>query len=214
MAKKRIICFGDSNTWGCNPLTQARFGEHERWTGVLQRKLGDGYCVIEEGLNGRTTVWDDPIELHKNGYKYLFPMMESHKPFDLIVIMLGTNDLKRRFSVNTRDIAQSVALLAKEAMRSECGPEDASPKALLVAPIHIDPNIMNSRFAEMFEQDCIIRSRHFNHWFSEFAHEIGSPYMNAADFAEPDPADCLHISQNGHKALGEAIAKKVRGIIG
>ncbi len=212
--KKRIVCFGDSNTWGYNAATKGRFGDLERWTGVLQNELGDGYTVIEEGLCGRTTVWDDPIEQYKNGYTYLLPMIESHKPFDLIIIMLGTNDLKRRFSVNTRDIAQSAALLAQTAMRSDCGPEERAPKALLVAPIQVGPGILTTWFGEMFEQDCVIRSRHFNHWFAEFAHDIGCPYLNAGDFAQPDPLDCLHIALEGHKALGVNMARKVKSIIG
>ena len=92
---KTILCFGDSNTWGYNPSNQQRFGQDVRWTGVLQNKLGVGFRIIEEGLNGRTTVWDDPIEGFKNGMNYLIPCMESHKPFDLITI---TQTYKRAFN--------------------------------------------------------------------------------------------------------------------
>ena len=96
---KTILCYGDSNTWGYNPATTERSSRDERWTGILRRELDDGYLVIEEGLNGRTTVWDDPIEGYKNGKEYLIPCLETHKPLDLVIIMLGTNDLKVRFSV-------------------------------------------------------------------------------------------------------------------
>ena len=94
---KTILCFGDSNTWGYNPENRQRFGPEERWSGILRNSLGEDYRAIEEGLNGRTTLWDDPIEGFKNGLDYLMPCLESHKPFDLITIMLGTNDLKCRF---------------------------------------------------------------------------------------------------------------------
>ena len=90
--KKRILCFGDSNTWGYNGENGERFDEYIRWTGRLQRLLGSEYTVIEEGQNGRTTVWDDPIENRLAGLTYLWPCMESQSPFDLIIIMLGTND--------------------------------------------------------------------------------------------------------------------------
>ena len=90
---KTILCFGDSNTWGYNPENGQRFGPEERWTGILRNSLGEDYRVIEEGLNGRTTLWDDPIAGFKNGLDYLMPCLESHMPFDLITIMLGTNDL-------------------------------------------------------------------------------------------------------------------------
>jgi lysophospholipase L1-like esterase len=86
---KRILCYGDSNTWGYDPVTQERFDKNERWTGQLSQMLGGNYDVIEEGLNGRTTVWDDPIEGYKNGRDYLIPCLESHKPLDLVIILLG-----------------------------------------------------------------------------------------------------------------------------
>ena len=97
--KKRIVCFGDSNTWGYNALESSRYGEEIRWTGRLQRLLGEEYTVIEEAQNGRTTVWDDPIENRLAGLTYLWPCMESHSPFDLLIIMLGTNDTKLYFNV-------------------------------------------------------------------------------------------------------------------
>src|SRR3990172_7397939 len=109
---KAILCYGDSNTWGYDPTTQDRFPRQVRWTGVLAQELGPEYYVIEEGLSGRTTVWDDPVEgLHKNGRTYLLPCLESHQPIDLILLMLGTNDLKMRFSVPAADIAASVGVL-------------------------------------------------------------------------------------------------------
>lgn len=97
---KTIVCYGDSNTWGYDPVTMDRLPITQRWTGVLAQELGAGYRVIEEGLNGRTTVWDDPIEGYKNGKEYLIPCLETHRPIDLITILLGTNDLKMRFSVS------------------------------------------------------------------------------------------------------------------
>src|SRR3954462_1773041 len=97
-AMKTIVCFGDSNTWGYDPASNGRFGPTNRWTGVLQTALGSDYRVIEEGLNGRTTTVDDPIHDHRNGRHYLPPCLESHAPFDLVTIMLGTNDLKARFN--------------------------------------------------------------------------------------------------------------------
>ena len=90
---KTILCYGDSNTWGFEPVTRNLYGRTERWTGILRQELGLDYDVIEEGLNGRTTVWDDPIEGHKNGKEQIIPILKSHQPLDLVTIMLGTNDL-------------------------------------------------------------------------------------------------------------------------
>ena len=132
---KTVLCFGDSNTWGYDPLTRERFDRDTRWPGVLRNELGEGYLVLEEGLNGRTTVWDDPIDgTHKNGSRYLLPCLESHAPLDLVVIMLGTNDLKRRFGVPAEDIARGAARLVGIVRQSMCGPRGDAPQVLLVAP--------------------------------------------------------------------------------
>jgi lysophospholipase L1-like esterase len=101
---KTVLCYGDSNTWGSDPETGERFAPEVRWPGVLRQALGEGYWVVEEGLNGRTTVRDDPIEgAHKNGRTYLPACLEFHKPIDLVLIMLGTNDLKARFAASASD---------------------------------------------------------------------------------------------------------------
>ena len=119
--KKRVLCFGDSNTWGYNGEDGSRFEEDVRWTGILQQLLGDEYTVIEEGHNGRTTVWDDPIENRLAGLTYLWPCMESQSPFDLIIIMLGTNDTKTYFSRTPQNIADGAARLVRTAQTSPFG---------------------------------------------------------------------------------------------
>ena len=108
---KTILCFGDSNTWGCKPITTPGVFERHppevRWPGVFREQLGPGYTVIEEGANGRTTVHNDPFEgAHLNGRTYFSPCLETHMPLDLVIIMLGTNDLKPRFGLNAFDIAR------------------------------------------------------------------------------------------------------------
>src|SRR6185503_2144360 len=131
---KTILCYGDSNTWGYEPATKERYSRAERWTGILQRELGAEYYVVEEGLNGRTTVWDDPIEGYKNGKEQLIPCLTSHKPIDLVTIMLGTNDLKQRFSLSAYDIAEGAGVLVNIVQKSDCGPQEGAPKVLLMAP--------------------------------------------------------------------------------
>ena len=131
---KTVMCYGDSNTWGYNPATQQRYPRDERWTGVLQELLGADYRVIEEGLNGRTTVWDDPIEGYKNGREYLIPCLESQKPLDLVIIMLGTNDLKLRFSLPAYDIAEGAGVLVEIAQKSQAGPDEGAAPSAAAGP--------------------------------------------------------------------------------
>src|SRR4051794_36747894 len=131
---KTVLCYGDSNTWGYDPATRTRYPLEVRWTGVLANRLGLEYRVVEEGLNGRTTRWDDPIETGRTGLTYLRPCIESHQPLDLIIIMLGTNDLKRRFDLSASDIAQSAAELTDLAWRLGHEPDGSHAQVLLVAP--------------------------------------------------------------------------------
>ena len=135
---RTILCYGDSNTHGTMPMpdlgAMGRYGPGVRWPGQLAALL-PGWQVIEEGLPGRTTVHDDPIEgAHRNGLTVLPAILESHRPIDVVILMLGTNDLKQRFSVNALDIALSLAKLVLAIRASGCGPDGAAPGVILVAP--------------------------------------------------------------------------------
>src|SRR5271154_2317577 len=113
---KRVLCYGDSNTWGTAPMKNMddvrRHEPHVRWPGAMVAALGSDWTLVEEGLGGRTTVHDDPIEgIYKNGKTYLQPCLESHWPLDAIALMLGTNDLKPKFSLSANDIASGIGAL-------------------------------------------------------------------------------------------------------
>ena len=143
-----IVVFGDSNTWGYDPATGGRFPRSQRWPSVLQRELGTDFEVIAEGLNGRTTVHDDPIEPYRSGADALPPCLMSHAPVDLVVLALGCNDLKKRFSLSAFDIAEGAARLVFLARAYGEGPDGRAPKILLIAP---PPVGRLSAYAEMFE---------------------------------------------------------------
>jgi lysophospholipase L1-like esterase len=143
-----IVVFGDSNTWGYDPATGGRFSRAQRWPSVLQRELGSDFEVIAEGLNGRTTVHDDPIEPYRCGADALPPCLMSHAPVDLVVLALGCNDLKKRFSVSAFDIAEGAGRLIFLARAYGQGANGRPPKILLVAP---PPIAKLTDYAEMFE---------------------------------------------------------------
>ena len=199
---KTILCFGDSNTWGYNPSTASRYPYDQRWPTVLGARLGSGYLVIPEGLNGRTTVWDDPVEIDKRGSAHLPSLLESHKPIDLLVIMLGTNDLKLRFGLGPLDIAAGAQRLARIAKASSTGPAEGAPAVLLVAP---PPIIEVGPFAEMFQGGEAKSARLAEHFRAKAA-ELGLPLLQASDFVESSPLDGIHFSAEAQRALGEAVA--------
>jgi lysophospholipase L1-like esterase len=135
MTKKVVLCYGDSITWGYNPANRNRMTGNERWTGVLGNGLGNDYTVIEEGLNGKTTVWDDPLNgVYKNGLKYLIPCLDSHRPIDLCILLLGINDLKKRFSLSGVEIARGIMVLIEVIKKSETGLGGLKPKILILTP--------------------------------------------------------------------------------
>jgi lysophospholipase L1-like esterase len=206
---KTILCYGDSNTWGYNPATGERFGPTERWAGVLRQSLGPDYWVIEEGLNGRTTVWDDPIEGYKNGHTYLIPCLETHRPLDLVIIMLGTNDLKVRFSLSAYDIANGAGVLVDVVQKSAAGPNDRPPQVLFLAP----PVVTTlTEFSEMFE-GAAQKSKRFARHYQRVAEEYGCEFLDAAQVIVSSPLDGIHFELAEHRKLGLAVAAKVKQIL-
>jgi lysophospholipase L1-like esterase len=205
-----ILCYGDSNTWGFDPVTKDRFSPADRWTGVLAQMLGPGYRVIEEGLSGRTTVWDDPVEgLHKNGRNYLLPCLESHMPLDLVVLMVGTNDLKKRFSVSAFDIAASAGQLIGIIQISASGIGGGAPRVLLVAP---PPVGRISDYAEMFD-DAEGKSAKFSDYYRLTSQEYGCDFLDAGQFIQSSDIDGIHFEIDQHHRLGQAVASAVREIL-
>jgi len=207
---KRLLCYGDSNTWGYDPVTKDRFDVETRWPRVLGQVLGPDYEIIEEGLNGRTTVWDDPLEGYKNGREYLVPCLESHRPLDVVIILLGTNDLKKRFSLSASEIAQGAGVLVSVVQGSQAGRDGKAPLVLLLAP---PPTTTLTEFAETFE-DAENRSRKFAVHYERVARELGCAYLDTATVIVSSPIDGIHFEASEHRKLGKAVAAKVKELVG
>lgn len=206
---KTILCYGDSNTWGYIPGTGQRYPRQVRWTGVLQNLLGDKFLVIEEGLNGRTTVMDDPTRMGKNGMPYLRPCLDSHAPIDLIVLMLGTNDTKHRFGLSPFDISEGLAMLVSIIQQSGAGLNNRAPAILLVSPVVVDPAPEKSALFEGAGQ----KSRELAGHIENVAQVSKCEFLDASLHAKVCPTDGIHLDEEGHLALGHAIAQKVQQLI-
>lgn len=207
---KTIICFGDSNTWGHDPRGGGRFERERRWPNVLAATLGAGYEVIAEGQCGRTTVVEDLIEGPKRGRDYLLPCLDSHSPVDLLVIFLGTNDLKHRYGFSAWDIAQGAGVLVKIAQSSGFGPNGAAPEVLLLAP---PPIARLSGFADMFE-GAAEKSRELGRHYAAVAGELGCSFLDAGAIVRSSDADGIHLEAEEQEKLGAAVAAEVRRIFG
>lgn len=207
---KTVLCYGDSNTWGADPASGPRFGWDDRWPGVLQRELGAGYRVIEEGLPGRNTRWDDPIERQRNGLTQLGPVLESHVPLDLVIVMLGTNDLKRRYNLTASDIAQSAGDLARTAQLIAKNAADEPARVLLVAP----PPIAELTDYDLLFEGALEKSLKFSHYFALAAKWYKLDFFDAGSAIKSSPIDGIHFEGEEHHKLGKALAAKVRQILG
>lgn len=207
---RTVLLFGDSNTHGTIPMPDldgaGRFGRDERWAGRLRKLLPD-WEVIEEGHPGRTTVHDDPVEgEHRNGLTILPALLESHKPLDVVLVMLGTNDLKPRFSVNAVDIAHSLERLCRMIRASECGPGGAGPQVLLVAP---PPIIEVGCLAGMFAGGAA-KSVALTGEIAAVAKRLGVPFLDAGQVVKVSPIDGIHYDAEANPKLAEAFAAAIR----
>jgi len=214
MSERNVMCFGDSNTHGtCAlrfPLDIRRFDRSIRWPGQMAAALGRNWFVIEEGLPSRTTVHDDPVEgHHKNGVRVLPALLDTHRPLDLVVIMLGTNDLKMRYNVPALDIAISAEQLLRIVAGSIAGPDLQPPKTLLVSPV---PIIETGFLAEMFAGGAA-KSNALAGYFETIAERHGAGFLDAGAVTEVDPVDGIHLTEQGHAALGQAIADTARQML-
>lgn len=210
MSKRTVLCFGDSNTHGTRAVRYAldirRYPPDVRWPGQMAAILGDNWHVIEEGHPSRTTVHDDPIEgPHKNGLAVLPALLDSHRPIDLVIIMLGTNDLKMRYSLPAMDIAASLQRLLACISTSISGPDLSIPKVLIVAPV---PIIETGFLEEMFEGGAA-KSRKLAKYFAAVAKRNNVGFFDAGSVATVDPVDGIHLIPEGHTAIGAALAAAV-----
>ncbi len=211
--KKQILCFGDSNTHGycadssdCQYPQWGRFSQTERWTCLLQEKLGEEYHILEEGLNGRTTVFPDPLDEGLRGIDYLLPCMKSHKPIDLLIVMLGTNDCKERFSASAYCISQGMERLLTAAKQSQFW-RDGQENILLLAPPPIRETIVHTPFVGTMGKDCVEKSQELGKHYQELAKTQHCHFFDTATLGELfNSIDCMHLTKEAHGKLAEALS--------
>lgn len=203
---RSIVCYGDSNTHGYCKGGTARFDETKRWPCLLQELLGREYRIYEEGLSGRTTVLDDPLCEGLNGLTTLFPCLMTHEPLDLLIVMLGTNDLKERFHMTAGNIAKGMEVLVQKARQTAAW--RTRPHILIVAPAPIGEEYRQTAVAEEMGRDCAGKSRQLAGFLRETAKRTGCGFLDAG--AVPglrmQTEDYMHLDEESHRLLAEALA--------
>lgn len=208
-----ILCYGDSNTYGYVPATMGdRYDTNTRWTALLKKALGENYNIIEEACNGRTTIYDYPTESWKNGLPYLKPCLHSHKPIDLIIVMLGTNDLKKFFGVNKDNISVGIEKIIEEIKDYYSTKKLPLPRIILAAPPILGDNMANSPLGEEYELSSIEVSKYFSKEYEKVAKDNDCIFFDAGLYTEPSFEDSIHITIDSHKRLAEEFYKLIKDI--
>ncbi len=212
MNKRRILLYGDSNTWGLDADTGSRYDDDFRWTMKLAKLLGDDYMVVEEGLCGRTTVFDDPLFEGLNGFTHLSVALASHSPLDMLVIMLGTNDCKQRFSATADNIALGVERLVLKARSCDVFKENA--RILIVAPIIIGAEIYNTPSGGRMGAECAEKSQKLPQLLKQTADLLGCEFLDSNDYVTPTTVDYMHFDKKSQGPFSRAMYNVIveRGI--
>ena len=212
--KKHIVCLGDSNTHGYSAQKSDnadhgdRFNEDERWTMRLAKALGDDYLVIEEGLGGRTTVFPDPLHEGMDAISHVYPILMSHEPVDLLIIMLGTNDTKERFNASPLVIACGMERLIRKVKTIECW-KDGKPNILVVCPPPIREEFKEVFDVEWMGSDCVRKSRELPPLYKAVCERNGVRFFDAAE-CEFNSTDYMHLTRKGHGMLSSFLLPIVR----
>ena len=203
---KTILCFGDSNTHGYDSSVQGRFDENTRWPCLLDRYLGEGFRVIEEGLSGRTTVIEDPLTEGLSGFRAITPCLMTHEPVDLLIIMLGTNDTKERFGFTAQNIADGLRRLIIKASQTPAW--SRQPEILIIAPPPIDRKYRETDVYAVMGKGCAEKSEALAGVFQKTALEQGCAFLDAGAIEGVKMSSCdhMHLDKEGHRLLACKLA--------
>lgn len=213
---KTVLCFGDSLTWGFDPrggMSFVRYGFAERWTQQLQAELGSRYHVVEDGLNGRTTVFDDPVIGDMSGLAQLPISLKTHMPLDLVVILLGSNDSKTRFSVNGDEIARGLGRLLDIISKSNAGPEANAPQMLVLVPPEMG-DVSKTWLKPIFDTaHSRAALQALRETYPPVAAAFGARCFDLNQVVDPGHIDGMHFDPEALKPVATALAKVVRDIV-
>lgn len=215
--KKHLVCFGDSNTHGYSAeLNGVRYDENTRWTRVLQKMLGEDYLVLEEGLCGRTTCFDDPAEEGRSAISYIYPCLKTHEPVDLLILMLGTNDTKEKFSATAERIATGLGKVIDKAVSQTDFWSDQTPNILIVTPPIIRENYRNTWLGPIMGEGCAEKSEGMAAEYEKLAKMKNCHYLDSNQLftGVPNGGDGVHLTAQAHAQLAEGLAAKVTEIFG
>ena len=206
-----VLCYGDSNTYGYDPETGGRYPCGKRWTSLLGDMLGNRYEVISEGLNGRTTAYDRPGATWENGASSFIACLGTHKPVDILIIMLGTNDCNEELGLSAEDIAAGMETLVSLAEKESPGLQGYVPQMIVAAPVPIGEDYEASPFAGELDPGSVRKSQALAPLYEKIADRHDCLFADAGARAEVSSYDCEHLTEKGHRQLAELLFEVING---
>lgn len=204
---KKILCFGDSNTYGYTPATGVRFDECTRWTGRLSALLEKEYWILEEGMNNRNGFFKNPQSIKLCGVDYLPIYLQNHKDIDICILALGTNDAQFFYNLDKQTVQNGLQSLTNSLLDA-----NSETKIIIIPPVKIQPNILNGIFSMQFDLSSVKRIEDTFEEYKNFAQTNGFYYLDLNEFVKPSEADGLHYSVESHKIIAEKVAEFVRSM--
>lgn len=208
---KTVLAFGDSLTWGFIPGTRNRYPREVRWPKVLEKGLGGKAEVLDNGLNARTSVHENPYRDYRKGLDILPSLLESHAPLDLVILMLGSNDFHSNYGLKPFDVARGMRRMVQTVKTYMTEPEMPVPEVLVISP----PKIIKTEdpyYSQIFGDTYKIFGE-LAPLYKTLAEEEGAHFFNAAEIATAEPRDGIHLSAESTIAIGKALIDPVRNIL-
>ncbi len=206
---RKIVCFGDSNTYGYITETGRRYKKKVRWPGRLEKLLGDSYQVVEEGLCGRTSAFEDKTEPGLCGLDSIERVIKEQEPLDLLIVMLGSNDCKIQFGAAAEEITEGVKKVIQKARESSSEEFDI----LLIAPAMMTERIADSGFGSEFDMRSVAVSRELAKNYQALTEHEKINFLDGSLVTRVGEADGLHLAEEGHQMLAEAVYQKILEIM-
>ena len=210
---KTVLCYGDSLTWGYDPVERSRHALADRWSSVLAAALGADVAVIADGLNGRTTAFDDfTADCDRNGVRTLPTALHTHAPLDLVILMLGSNDMKPMLAGTAIAAAKGMRRLVELVQNHSWQQSYEAPQVLVVAPPALVPTA-DPDYAAMFAGG-IPEAEMLASFYADLADETGAGFFDAGSVANCSAIDGVHLDAENTRAIGRGMAPVARLLLG
>lgn len=200
-AMKKILCYGDSNTYGFMPKTFGRYEKSARWSGILSNLLGDNFEITEEGMNNRTGFFKNPEGLKQSGGEYLPIYLQNHKDFDICILALGSNDAQIFYDLNKEN-----AIIGLQNLINSVKSANINTKIIIIPPVKITKNILTSGFSMMFNKESIEKIQKIFPIFEQVAQNNNCHYFDFNEFTTPSENDGLHYNMYSHNLIAQKLA--------